>query len=65
MDFGASHNLMPKVVMDELGLEITREYQDLYSFGSKKSPMSWCHQRPYSKSFSVTYEMDGNGYCCN
>ena len=36
MDFGASHNLMPKVVMDELGLEITREYQDLYSFGSKK-----------------------------
>jgi len=24
MDFGASHNLMPKVVMDELGLEITR-----------------------------------------
>ena len=24
MDSGASHNLMPKVVMDELGLEVTR-----------------------------------------
>jgi hypothetical protein len=36
MDFGASHNVMPKVVMEELGLEITRLYHDLYSFDSKK-----------------------------
>ena len=30
MDFGASHNVMPKVVMEELGLDITRPYHDLY-----------------------------------
>jgi hypothetical protein len=31
LDSGASHNLMPKVVMEKLGLEITRPYHDLYS----------------------------------
>ena len=36
IDSGASHNLMPKVVMDELGLEVTIEYQDIYSFDSRK-----------------------------
>jgi hypothetical protein len=36
LDFGASHNLMPKVVMEELGLEITNTYHDLFSFDSKK-----------------------------
>jgi hypothetical protein len=36
MDSGASHNVMPKVVMDELGLDITKPYLDLYSFDSKK-----------------------------
>jgi hypothetical protein len=36
MDSGASHNVMPKFVMEELGLEITNPYQDLYSFDSKK-----------------------------
>jgi hypothetical protein len=36
MDYGASHNFMPKVVMEELGLDITRPYHDLYSFDSKK-----------------------------
>jgi hypothetical protein len=36
MDSGASHNLMPKYVMDELGLEITKTYHDLYSFDSRK-----------------------------
>ena len=30
-DLGASHNLMPKIVMDNLGLDITRPYKDLYS----------------------------------
>ena len=34
LDSGASHNLMPKVVMERLGLEITRPYKDLYSFDS-------------------------------
>lgn len=36
MDSGASHNLMPKVVMEELGLEVTRTYHDLYSFDSRR-----------------------------
>jgi hypothetical protein len=36
LDFGDSHNLMPKVIMDKLGLKITRPYQDLYSFDSRK-----------------------------
>jgi ribonuclease HI len=36
MDSGASHTIMPKVVMEELGLEITKPYQHLYSFDFKK-----------------------------
>jgi hypothetical protein len=36
LDSDASHNLMPKVVMDELGLEVTRPYKDLFSFDSRK-----------------------------
>jgi hypothetical protein len=34
LDSGASHNLMPTIVMEKLGLEITRPYQDLYCFDS-------------------------------
>jgi hypothetical protein len=36
LDSGASHNLMPKVIMDELGLDVTRPYKDLFSFDSRK-----------------------------
>ena len=36
LDSGASHNLMPKGVVEILGLEITRTYKDLYSFDSKR-----------------------------
>jgi len=36
MDLRASHNLMPKIVMDELGLEITKNYYDLYYFDFRK-----------------------------
>jgi hypothetical protein len=36
MDSGASHNVMPKVVMDELGLDITKTYLSLHSFDSRK-----------------------------
>jgi ribonuclease HI len=36
MDSGASHNIMPNIVMDELGLEVTKTYHDLYSFNSRK-----------------------------
>jgi hypothetical protein len=35
-DSGAFHNLMPKVIMEKLGLEVTIPYQDLYSFDSRK-----------------------------
>ena len=36
LDSRASHNLMPKAVMDELGLEVTKPYHDLFSFDSRK-----------------------------
>jgi len=36
LDSGASHNHMPKVVMEKLGLEITRPYHDLYYFDARK-----------------------------
>ena len=34
LDSGASHNLIPKSIMEKLGLDITRPYHDLYSFDS-------------------------------
>jgi hypothetical protein len=36
MDSGASHNLILKTVMEEIGLEITKDYHDLYSFDSRR-----------------------------
>eukprot|EP00253_Pinus_taeda_P035945 PITA_35945 len=36
LDTGDSHNLMPKAVMDVLGLDITKPYHDLFSFDSRK-----------------------------
>jgi ribonuclease HI/uncharacterized small protein (DUF1192 family) len=36
MDSGAFHNLMPKAVMEELGLEVTRAYHELYYFDSRR-----------------------------
>ena len=38
LDSGASHNLMPKIIMDHLKLDITRSYHDLYTFDSKRVP---------------------------
>ena len=38
LDSGASHNLMPKSIMDHLKLDITRSYHDLYTFDSKILP---------------------------
>jgi hypothetical protein len=35
-DLGASHNLMPKTIMECLELDITRPYKDLYSFDSRE-----------------------------
>ena len=37
LDSCTSHNLMPKVIMDELGLDITTPYKDLFSFDSRKA----------------------------
>ena len=34
LDLGASHNLMPKAIMERLNLGITRPYKDLFSFDS-------------------------------
>ena len=36
LDLGALHNLMPKVVMDDLGLDVTRPYKYIFSFDSRK-----------------------------
>jgi hypothetical protein len=36
LESGASHNVMPKSIMDRLGLKITRPYGDLYSFNSRR-----------------------------
>ena len=33
-DSGASHNLMPKSIMEKLKLDVTRPYKDLFSFDS-------------------------------
>ena len=35
-DSGASRNLMPKAIMEKLGLDVTRKYHDLYSFDSNR-----------------------------
>jgi len=35
-DSGVSHNLMPRMVMEKLGLEVTGPYKDLFSFDSNK-----------------------------
>ena len=36
LDSGTSHNLMPKVIMDELGLDVTKPYKDLFLFDLRK-----------------------------
>ena len=38
LDSGASHNLMPKSIMDLLKLDITKSYHDPYTFDSKRVP---------------------------
>ena len=35
-DSDASHNLIPRMIMEGLGLNITRPYKDLFSFDSKQ-----------------------------
>ena len=35
-DSGVSHNIIPRMIMDKIGLEVTRPYKDLFSFDSNK-----------------------------
>ena len=35
-DSQASHNLIPRIIMEELGLEVTKPYRDIFSFDSNK-----------------------------
>jgi hypothetical protein len=35
MDSGPSHNFIPKVVMEEISMDIAKPYQDLYSDSKK------------------------------
>ncbi len=51
LDYSASHKLMPKVVMGELGLDITRKYHYLFSFDSKK-----VHYLGVTKDLAVTLQ---------
>lgn len=41
LDSEASHNLMAKSVMDQLGLQIIGPYKDLFSFDSRKLKFLW------------------------
>ena len=36
LDLGASHNLMPKEIMETLNLDITTPYKYIFSFDSNK-----------------------------
>jgi hypothetical protein len=36
LEYGESHNLIPKIVMEKLGMEITRPYNDLYLLVARK-----------------------------
>ena len=36
LDSGASHNLMPKEIMERMNLDITKTYTDLFSFDSSQ-----------------------------
>ena len=35
-DSGASHNLMPRIIVEELGWEVTIPYKEIFSFDSSK-----------------------------
>ena len=36
LDSGASHNLMPKNIMEKMGMDITQPYHDLHLFDSSR-----------------------------
>jgi len=62
LDSGASHNLMSKVIMDQLQLQITIPYHDLYTFDFKIS-LSRTNQR-HSCNFNTNpYKECSARYC--
>jgi hypothetical protein len=63
MDSGASHNLMPKNVMEELRLEITKYYHDLYSFDSRRVQCLGVIKDSGCDLVSTAHEKCGHGYC--
>jgi hypothetical protein len=63
LDSGASHNLMQKIVMEKLGLDITRPYQDLYSFDAKKVKCMGVIE-DMVVTLAQPYEKCDNGYSC-
>ena len=73
-DSSASHNLMPKIIMDSLGLDVTRPYKDIFSFDSRevkclgliKYLVVILHQMP-EKSLvmdMVVADVPPNSKCC-
>jgi hypothetical protein len=63
LDSGASHNLMPKAVMEKLGLEVTRPYKDLHSFDSSKVRCIRVDQRLMHHPSSDSSKKHGYGCC--
>ena len=41
LDYGALHNLIPKEVMEALGLTVTKPYHDLYVFFCRAVKCIW------------------------
>jgi hypothetical protein len=68
LDSCASHNLMPKDVMEKLGLDITRPYKYLYSFDSIKVKCIGLIKDLFvtlAQIFSTNTSQDlGNGHSC-
>jgi hypothetical protein len=63
LDSSASHNLIPKDIIEKLGLDITRPYKDLYSFDSSK--LKCIGLIKYLCYFSTNPSQEyGNGHSC-
>ena len=65
IDSGASYNLMPKEVMDNLGLDITRPYKDLFSFDSRKVRCLGLIKDLIVSLHQIPKKEHSNGYSCS
>jgi hypothetical protein len=63
MDSGDSHNLMPKIVMEEIRLEVTKSYHDLYSFDSRRVKCLGVIKDLVVTLFQLPMNKCGHGYC--